>query len=519
MSPDHSDVPLPANFERLVDSVLSKKPVLKKIVLNHGNKTLHEYAQEYIDVNRGPGFAKRQNEFLAVFRRYTLGLLGKDVANAATQQLKKRYFVSTADHHGPVTHPFFINGNLVTAVPYFGNPDPLLKYIIVLSCGNVSLGNSSYPRGLLFTAYAKDKIINHKISFFPASDRLCPVFDFRAYTADDINNTKKGLNEKVRIGELGKPEAEKILEILDKIYLDPDVLKCKNFSEQVTKTNFHLWQKFFEPSHVTPPNLIYLEQESLVLELLRSKHFDQDTVIRHILFDKVFDSLIQKYFDGIQGAFDTKEKLGTYFFWALPKGSKYRIQLWRNGNELVSDDGNYKVKLTPEDLRAAFDRKELIPSMMLCYIVLSFYYGIKCLGGFSQVNYLTDMKNAYIKMQADRGYYRSVEVCARAQTKEMGGDFALAFLKCPNGEVIPATGIDLVLYGSSDTWSRLAHKSDVITIKEAVYSLMPEFYKIVYPEKDRDPELAAITSEDATRILGLEEKMEPCAEIKKEDSL
>ena len=157
---DPSDVPLPADFDRLVDSVLSKKPILKKIVLKHGHKTLHEYAQDYIDVNRGPGFAKRQNEFLAVFRRYTLRVLGRDIANAATQQLKKHYFVSTADHHGPVTHPFFINGNLVTAVPYFGYPDPLLKYIIVLSCGNVSLGNSSYPRGLLFNAYAKDKIIN-----------------------------------------------------------------------------------------------------------------------------------------------------------------------------------------------------------------------------------------------------------------------------------------------------------------------------------------------------------------------
>jgi len=511
---DHSDNPLPETFAKLVDSVLSKKPVLKKIVMKHGHKTLHEYAQEYIDVNRGPGFAKRQNEFLAVFRRYTAGLLGRDVSNAATQQLKKHYFLSTADHHGPVTSPFFINGNLVTAVPYFGYPDPLLKYIIVLSCGNVSLGNSSYPRGLLFTAYAKDKIINHKVSFFPASDRLCPVFDFRAYTEDDIKNAKKGLNEKVRVGELAQPEADKVLNILDKVYLDPEVFKCKNFSEQITKTNFNLWQMFFETSHVTPPNLIYLEQESLVLELIRSKHLDQDTVIRHILFDKTFDSLMKKYFDGIQGAFDTKEKVGTYLFWGLPKGSKYRLQLWRNGDELVSDDGSYKVKLTPDALREAFDRKELIPSMMLCYMVLSFYYGLKCLGGFSQVNYLTEMKNAYIKMQADRGYYRSVEVCARAQTKEMGGDFALAFLKCPNGKIIPATGIDLVLYGAPDTWSRLVHKSDVLTIKEAVYSLMPEFYKIVYPEKDRDPELAAITSEDATRILSLEGKIEPCAEIK-----
>jgi hypothetical protein len=201
-------------------------------------------------------------------------------------------------------------------------------------------------------------------------------------------------------------------------------------------------------------------------------------------------------------------------FWGLPKGSKYRVQLWKEGNFLVSQDGSYRIELTPENLKKALEANELIPSLMLSYIILSFYYGIKCLGGFSQVNYLTFMKNAYIKMQVDMGNYRSIEVCARAQTKEMGADFTIAFLDGPNGEMVPATGLDLILYGDEKTWSCMMNVSKQITLEESVNPLMPEFYRICYPESDRDPELVNITDADIIKLSGLDKKIKPCVRVK-----
>ena len=151
---------------------------------------------------------------------------------------------------------------------------------------------------------------------------------------------------------------------------------------------------------------------------------------------------------------------------------------------------------------------------MLTFIVLSFYYGLKCLGGFSQVNYLTFMKNAYIKMQTERGNYRSIEVCARAQTKEIGGDFTITFIKGPNGEMLPATGIDLILYGDDKTWPTLMEESKTIGLDEAISPMMPEFYSILYPEVERDPELSAITSTDITKLIKLDSKIKACCEIR-----
>jgi hypothetical protein len=194
----------------------------------------------------------------------------------------------------------------------------------------------------------------------------------------------------------------------------------------------------------------------------------------------------------------------------LPEGKKYREQLWKEGNFLVTEDKKYRVELTPEALKKAIEAREIIPSTMLNYITLSFYYGLKCLGGFSQVNYLTFMKNAYIKMQADRGNYRSIEVCARAQTKELVGDVNAAFLRTPRGELLPATGIDLILYGHKDSWSSFIKQSKTITVEEALNPMMPELYKIIYSEGERDSELLALTAEDITRHTQLREKIEAC---------
>lgn len=506
---------LQAKFEKLVEKVLDKRPVLREIIQKRGKKDLYEYAKDYINVNLNPPIQQRQDELIGTFQSEVEKLLGKQVAQEAADQLAAHYYVSTADHHGPVTHPFFINSNLLTAAPFFEHSDPVLKNVIVLACGSVSLNNSSWPRGLLFNTCLNGKIQTQRLSFFPAKDRLCPVFNYRAYTKEDIERTRSALKDLIGKGEVHPEEGEKVEALLDDIYLQPEALDSENFSDQITKTNFHLWKKFFGPKYRDEaPNLIYLEQESLVSKLIIRFHLNTDTTITHLLFDDAYDPLIATYFEGIQGAFDRKEKYGTYLFWALPKGGKYRVQMWKEGNKLVAVDGSYSVELTPEALQKAMETKEIIPSMMLCYIVLAFYYGLKCLGGFSQVNYLTFMKNAYIKMQVDRGNYRSIEVCARSQTKEMGGDFTLAFMGGPNGELVPSTGLDLILYGTDETWPCLIEQSKQISLEEGIFTLMPEFYRILYLETERDPELLEVTAEDITKLMKLDEKVKACTQIK-----
>jgi len=501
------------HFQELRNSVLSKRPVLNELITRRGNKSLYDYTKDYISVNLNPPIQRRQDELISTFRKEVAKLLGDEVAQKAAKQLERYYYVSTADHHGPICHPFFVNANLLLAAPYQEINDPDLQYVIVLACASISFRNSSFPRGLLFHNSMDPKADVERVAFFPASMRACPVFNWRGYTSADIQAIVKDLENKVRSKKMSKVDADKIIQVMNEVYLAPDVLACKTFSEQVTKTNYALWQKFFGKPEQAPTQLITLEQETLVMQLLLDYHLDQDTVLNHTLFDPAYDELMAQYFEGVMGAFSVKDHWGSYLFWGMPPGAKYRVQLWKQGNKLVTDDGSYSVELTPEALRIAMEKREIFPTTQLDFFVLSFYYGLKCIGGFNQINYLTEMKNNYLKMSVDRGNYRSVEVCARAQTKEMNDGFTLAFLEDKAGKTYAATGLDFILYGNDQTWPNLVKTIKSITVEEAFNPLLPELYRVIYNEKDRTPEQTAVTDEQIMKLTGLDKKIIPCAKL------
>ncbi|TSC97373.1 MAG: Uncharacterized protein Greene101449_1224 [Candidatus Peregrinibacteria bacterium Greene1014_49] len=146
------------------------------------------------------------------------------------------------------------------------------------------------------------------------------------------------------------------------------------------------------------------------------------------------------------------------------------------------------------------------------FIVLSFYYGLKCLGGFNQVNYLTLMKNAYIRMQLERGKYRSIEVCARAQTKEICDGFSVAFLGYGEKMTV-ATGLDLLLHGTKDTLPTIQEVCRSINVEEALNPLMSEIYRTSYPEQEWDPTLSGITAEEISCFTGLDTKIRACVRL------
>lgn len=500
-------------FQALRDSVLSQRPILNELIQKRGQKSLYDYTKDYISVNLNPPIKQRQDELVGTFRREVAKLLGDEVAQKAAKQLERYYYVSTADHHGPICHPFFINANLLLAAPYKEINDPDLQYVIVLACASISFRNSSFPRGLLFHNAADKKFEVERVAFFPASMRACPVFNWRAFIQEEIETIKRDINNKVASKKMTLVVGTKINSLMDEVYLQPDVLACKTFSEQVTKTNYTLWQKFFGGAEQTPANLICLEQETLVMQLLLDYHLEQDTILNHVLFDASYDPLMQQYFEGVMGAFSIKDHWGSYLFWAIPPGQKYRVQLWKQGNALVTDNGSYRLELTPAALRVAMEQREIFPTTLLDFFVLSFYYGLKCVGGFNQINYLTDMKNAYIKMNVDRGNYRSIEVCARAQTKEMNDGFTLAFVAGSDQKTYAATGLDFILYGDDTTWPRLVETIKQISVEEAFNPLLPELYRVIYNEKDRQPELSAVTDEQIMQLTGLDKKITPCAQV------
>ena len=501
------------HFLELKQAVLAKRPILGQILQKHGADKLWDYTREYADVNLSPILPERQLEMLAVVGETVASRFGAVVADSVTRQLKKYYFVSTADHVGPINHPFFVNSNLLIAAGYENCQDSILQNIVVFACAKISVDNSSFPRGLFFHTVQNNQLQQHRLSFFSGNFKPSTVYTLPAYQKKDFDKMVKTLSDMAAKGEITAAIHDKINSLITDLYDREELYKRNNYLEQIAITNFDLWHKLFNVGQVKLPNLIYLELEDIVVKLITKFHLNQDTIINHIIFDHAYEHYISNYFENIFGSFSRQDSSGTYLFWALPPGARHKLQLWKEGSKLVSQDRSYKIDLEPQAIREALERKELIPGLLMSFITVSFYYGLKCLGGFNQVNYLTMMKNGYIKMNVDLENYRSIEVCARAQTKEICDGLAAAFLGFNNNQTTLASGLDLCLYHDDKSWPTILQLIRNITLDEALSPLMPEIYRISYQQNEWKENLLAVTSKGIIDLIGVDKKITPCAHI------
>ncbi len=499
-------------FLKLKAKVFARRPELGNTADEHGDLSLYEYAKRYNEPNTAMQIEERRTQFIDTFAEEVKKLLGKEIAESCKKQLDKTYRITTADHHGPLSEPGMVNSNIHEALPYL-NGDDTVKNIMVLGCANVSFDNDTFPRGLLFHSAGPTEVTNNQLTFYPRSVRPCPVIYYPAYTMDNLENAYKRIETWVKEKTITEHESQRLKLLLNEIYADPSVLSCNYFSEQITKTNFTVWKRIMK-DYPDAPNLIYIEQEGIVNKLLDNYHLDQDTFINKLLFTPKYQELLLKHFDGIMRGFSTKDKIGTYLFWALPNGQKYRVQLWKKGKYLQTDDGSYKIELTPEGLRGAIKRKELIPSTLMSFIILAFYYGVRLVGGKNQTTYLTQMKEAFITMLEEYDNKEESNYISDLRTTDLSINLpSLAYLQSPQETKIPATGIDFLLYGNETTFTIIKLLSKVLTVKELIYRSLPDYYKKFYKEDERDARLDKITKEDLEKYLGLGKTIVPSAKI------
>ena len=499
-------------FQKLAKTIFQSKPELKNIIDHYGDMSLYDYSKRYNEPNLVMQNTKRKEEFINTFVEEVERLLDKETAESCRKQLNALYRITTTDHHGPLSEAAMVNSNIHEALPYLSG-DETFKNVIVLGCANISFDNFSFPRCLLFHSQGANGVTQNQLPFYSRAVRPLPVIHHPAYSTENLENAYKRIDAWERENTISKKVAQDLKILLYEIYATTPVLSQKTFSDQVTKTNFDLWKKIMK-YYPDAPNLIYIEQEQIVNKLLDKYHLDQNTIVHKLLFTPKYQDLIIKYFDGILRGFSTKDKVGTYLFWALPKGQKYRVQLWKNGDYLQTDDGSYKIPFTPEGLRKAIREKELIPSTLMSFIILAFYYGVRLVGGQTQTTYLTEMKEAFIIMQKELGELESIKDIEELRTNDLSINIKiLSFLQTDHANKVPLTGIDLVLYGNEATLSIIKSLSKVLAVKEAIYRAMPEYYTMFYKEEERDPELLEITAEDIEKYLGLESTIIPSSKI------
>jgi hypothetical protein len=248
--------------------------------------------------------------------------------------------------------------------------------------------------------------------------------------------------------------------------------------------------------------MVSLNQEEITNRLLRKYHLYGQTELTTFLFDAETLARIETAFEGLPSAFSKKDLRGTFLFWYFPIESKKRIALWLDGKHLVSADGVHRIPLTPESLDTLLEQKLLIPSMMLSLVTLSFYYGIKCLGGFSQVNYLTWFDKAY------RDVLNQPQSAGDEFTQGFCGEFLIGFLKT-TAALTPATGIDFVIHADDTAWKRFESVLMHLSLRDVHSLMLPELYRVVYNNSEREEALLSIKFSDMSNVLSQSKSLIP----------
>lgn len=435
--------------------VFKKKKGLEKLYGAYGKMSIKSFYKKN-NIYGKPSSSLLKKEFLLEFKKIVYKRLGeKKLAEEVIETISNEWSVGTAEHHGILTHPFFFSNALLSAQRNKKN------IALFFTFANVSLDNSSFPRGVFFHDEEGNK---KKYIFFPHSKRHLSVYTaqtqdaFFSYTGFPYKN---------------------LFPFIEKIFTE------KDFYREVATVGTYTLGKLIDPKL----KIIYIDIESIVLTLINKIHTKKKTDIYNLLFDKKFHAIFLKNFDGITGAFTTKNMTGTFLFWYIQEGCKQ--QLFYEEGYLVSKNG-YRLLLNERNIRQALKKEELLPSMAFCFIVVSLHYKIVCGGGFSQIDYLDEIQNAWIHTLKE--YKNKPFLYKKVQTKKFQGEFGTIVLQTPKGKVL-ASPFDWLIYGNKRTLPQFNKIILNTTVKEGLDAMMDEYYKITeghYDTQKYEPHITPI---------------------------
>ena len=427
-------------------TVTKDRPQLRALFENDGATSIAEY---YTQTTGTPSVLPHTNELINAITHITEERIDKNTAQRIAETLRQSYTVGTADHHGPVSHPFFTNNILVEA--------HFKKTVLILTCAGISLDNSSYPRGILFHDATGTLC---RLPFVPLSKQHHPVYGFKEDFKKIQEHALRGL-PKI---DLTDTQKQILIDILKN---SPQTNDYTTFSTQLT---YRLCQLVLGED----TSVVYIDQETLVSDVLIQHHLTTDTPLFKILFDTTVRTDFLKLWNGIDGAFDSERKAGTQLFWGLHNNE--RVQLFVYNDTLISKEGYAYCALTPENIKQRLENQTLYPSMALSFIVLTFYYGLRTDGGFCQINYLTEMKNAWNTLAQMHGF-----TSATIDTHIFRGEYIMATIDTPQG-IQPATLLDFLLYPGQKIETDIKTHIETITLTDSLDAMMEEFYRITTGE-------------------------------------
>ena len=438
------------NLKEATEIVCKNRPELARIIKINASKSVFSYYKE-TSVAESPNDSSLV-EIIADLAEERNMQVNRDTIK---KTLLRSFRVGTADHHGPLGHPFFFHNTLMEAVVARGH-----EAIILLPCAGISLDNSSFPRGILFHVPNGTLI---RIPFFPSSKHREPVYGMKISTQTMRKHAEKSIYKYENM--LSREIKKKLLDIIGIIFPDNETT---TYEIVLSRINEKLWNTL---THNETP-VITIDQESVAAEYIY-RSLGKNKALDALLTNAEVQKSFLKHFDSVIGAFDSEKNTGTHLFWY--RSEHIRERMYIENDRLISETGK-SVLLEKEAIIEALTTKKIYPSMALSFIILCGLGGLRTDGGFSQVNYLKEILQQYDKMVKDSNGLLD-ERKHKIDSSIFRGEITIAPFML-DMHTVQATLLDLILYTPTDWKVKIKTYSEKLSLTDSIYGMMESFYKI-----------------------------------------
>jgi hypothetical protein len=425
---------------RMRDVVFAYRKNFSDLYAVHGKTLVTEYANEIY--NEGSG---SDPSVIVSLKTVAEKNLGGEVGARVACSLQSTNYVSTVDHHGPLSHSAFFQPHLLRMAL---DKERNLPATIVLSCASVSLDNHTFPRGLYFYNAYGERV---RIPFFSLHDRHHSVYGQRPFTKVDILKTVEKIYHHAEVAFFA-----------DEVLRDETLYSFDSYRAQVTYLNYALMQKLCPEGG----DFVSLPIEDVVRELFYTLLFQEDTLISSILFRDEVRRCFLRETNGIQTSHDFTRKETTTFFWGNKDG--IRIPLRVKGEYLCDEHGVFRIHLDIYSIQTALSEEKIFPNLALCLITLS-SLGMNLGGGYFQVDYLPSLTlhtQNVLRMSGLRGV-------SWGKTDYLGGDYT--FMPPSYGEAVTP----LSILKNPPCLSDITYYGEKLFMKDAIDRIIPEVYYIL----------------------------------------
>lgn len=466
---DDSSTENKALIEDYMAEIRKRLPIVDRTLRLYGDMPLSEYLK-VVTETACDRYQSHQDLGDAVYE-YAAPLLGEEIAAMAREELKLSPVVLTANHHGVDYFAQSVQGSLLFSQRKLPDGSPA-RTVPVFACGSIPLDNLTYPRGALLYATEGSKL-PLRLPLFPDRMKRKMVSEVAKVDEKMLARAEKAL--KKSIGECSIPQrvASTLSSVFKEYQSNARSAAVTGYSEQSLLVNQHIWEKML--ANVTSkPALLYLELEKIVSILLRKDLQNSDSLAYQVLFCSSLREDFLLGLDGLKGCWTKcelerrlteKESLrhqaskacGTFMFWGVgDDGQKIPLLPVQEGGECklagVDDSGEFwELDLTANNLYEALHQGRLLPSVMACFIALTFARGITCAGGYYQGDYLAEMRDQLVLVLRQSNLSgRIISALENAPVDSYLSGMQTVMYRTSNGGLMPAGPIEIIASGGLD---------------------------------------------------------------------